>query len=252
MCSCGYIQTPKRCNYRICPCCGKIRSFKFYNQFIKYLKKQRIARSIYDNGLRFLTLTIKNQRNLNKNITELYKAFTKLKRRNYFKERVKGGLGTIDVKKGKNGLWNLHIHFIINSKYLDMKSHKKTGKDSKLVKEWKICTNGSGVLYIERVRNHGGALGYILKYLTKGLKELSYKTKAIFFKATFGRRLLFTFGEFYKLKKQQKERVRCPECHGLYQYIAENSEEYRLLFESSSREDPQWFIILKKNEKSRN
>ena len=67
-----------------------------------------------------------------------------------------------DIKKGKDGLWNMHFHFIIESSYLDMKSHKKTGEDSRFVKEWKQCTNGSGVLQIKRVRNYEGALDYIL------------------------------------------------------------------------------------------
>lgn len=237
MCGCGFKKFPKRCNYRICTECGKARSFKFYKKYIEYLKKKRIARSIYDSGLRFLTLTIINQENLEEGINYLYRYFYKFNRRSYLKERVSGGLGVIDIKKGNDGLWNLHTHFIIDSKYLDVKSHKKTGKDSKLVQEWKHCTGGSGVLYIERIRDHKGALNYVLKYLTKGISDLSVEEKASFFKQIFGRRLLFTFGEFYRMK-EIKIKFKCEDCGLFYQYISVGTEEYEIFLETEKPPDP--------------
>jgi plasmid rolling circle replication initiator protein Rep len=228
MCNCNFIKIPKRCNYRICPVCGKIRSIKFYKKFIGLIKKKRVARSIYDKGLRLLTLTIKNQENLEGGITKLYSSFTQLKRRDYCKHNLSGGLGVIEIKKGKDGLWNHHIHFIIDSSYLDMKSHKKTGKDAKLVQEWKECTGDSGILDIKRITYHKGALNYVLKYLTKGIDDLTNEEKALFFKLTFKRRLLFTFGkEFYGIKFFKEKHV-CPECGGYYKYLLSNSEEYEI------------------------
>lgn len=227
MCGCGFKKFPKKCNYRICTECAKSRSFRFYKKYLKPLRKKRIARSIYDLGLRFLTLTIINQENLEEGINYLYKSFYKFNRRSYLKERIFGGLGVIDIKKGNDGLWNLHAHFIIDSRYLDVKSHKKTGRDSKLVQEWKHCTKGSGVLYIERIRNHKGALNYVLKYLTKGISDLSVEEKASFFKQIFGRRLLFTFGQFYKIK-EIKVKFTCNDCGECYQYISVGTEEYEI------------------------
>jgi len=231
MCDCGFIKVLKRCNYRICPVCGKIRSFKFFKKFIGFIKEKRIARSIYDKGMRFLTLTLKNLPDLEKAIDKLNDSLTKLKRRGYWKKRVNGALGVIEVKKGQDFLWNVHAHFILDSSYLDMKSHKKTGEDSELVKEWRICTGDSGILDIRRVKGYEGALGYVLKYLTKGIIDLSAEEKAVFFKCTFKRRLLFTLGEFYNLPKQLKEKFRCSKCGGTYQYLPHGSEECKL-FES--------------------
>jgi hypothetical protein len=225
LCNCGFKRFPKKCNYRICSECGRARSFKFYKKYLKHLKKRRIARSIYDGGLRFLTLTIENQKALSEGITKLNDSFIRLNRRTYFKNRVSAGIGVIDIKRGKDGLWNLHIHFLIDSKYLDVKSHKQTGEDAKLVQEWKHSTNGSGILYIERVRGYEGSLGYVLKYLTKGIADLSIEEKASFFKQIFGRRLLFTFGEFYKIK-EHKEQFFCEKCGLFYQYIGMGTEEY--------------------------
>lgn len=229
MCACKFIKISKKCNYRICPVCGKIRSIKYYKKFIGIIKGKRIARSIYDKGLRLLTLTIKNQEGLENGINKLYDSFNKLKRRDYCKSKIKGGLGVIEVKKGEDRLWNHHIHFIIDSKFLDMKSHKKTGKDAMLVQEWKKCTGDSGILNIQKITHHSGALNYVLKYLTKGLNDLTNEEKALFFKATFKRRLLFTFGkkEFYGIKLI-KEKHLCPNCRCSFNYVSPLSEEGEL------------------------
>ena len=173
-------------------------------------------------GLRFLTLTIINQKDLGKAINDFYEAFTRFKRRKYFKENIKGGLGSIEIKKGKDDQWNVHGHFLIDSKYLDMKSHKKTGKDSKLVQEWKKCSRGSGVLFLRKVEAHQGSLNYILKYITKALDNLIPEEKATFLKATFKRRLIFTFGSFYKIKRPKKKKN--------LQYINPFSEEYQQFY----------------------
>jgi hypothetical protein len=106
-----------------------------------------------------------------------------------------------------------------------MKSHKKTGKNSKLVQEWKTCTGDSEILDIKRINYHSGALNYVLKYLTKGLQDLTNEEKGLFFKLTFKRRLIFTFGEFYKIK-EEKRKATCKNCGCSYQYIKPGSEEY--------------------------
>jgi len=220
-----FIEVGSGCGYRVCDYCSKGRSYFYYNQFIDFLKTKKITRFIQGRGLRFLTLTLKNQKDLKIGINLFYESFTKLKRRKYFKQRVLGGLGTIDIKQGKDGLLNIHAHFIIDSLYLDMKSQdKKKGRDSKLVQEWKLCTKGSGILFIKKIKNCEGALGYVLKYLTKGLSDLTPKQKAEFFKLTFRRRLIFTFGEFYKIKRPKKK--------SKYQYISKFSEEYELYLNS--------------------
>jgi plasmid rolling circle replication initiator protein Rep len=136
MCNCKFIRVRKRCSYIICPICGKIRTEKFYKKFAGLVKSKRVARSIYDTGLRFLTLTIKNVEDVIEGVDKLYSSFKQLRRRKYWKERVLGGIGAIDMKKGQDGLWNVHIHALIYSKFLDMKSHKKKDGNAELVQEW--------------------------------------------------------------------------------------------------------------------
>jgi len=219
----GFIEIGKGCGYRICNYCSKIRANFYYKQFIDYLKTKNIPRFFNGKGLRFMTLTIKNEKDMIYGINKFYDSLTKLKRRSYFKEKVNGGIGTLEIKKGNDNLWNIHGHFIIDSLYLDMKSHlKKKGSDSKLVQEWKHCTEDSGILDVRKIRGHEGALGYVLKYLTKGIYDLSVEEKVEFFKLTYKRRLIFTFGDFYKIKRPKKK--------SKLQYIFPWSEEYEAYY----------------------
>ena len=225
-----FIELGNKCKYRVCILCSKVKQMHYYTQFFEFLKTKKIARKINHDGLRLLTLTIKNQKNLLSGIDKLYKSFHKFIRRKYLieiitkkgvkKKRIRGGLGSFHIKKDEKGLYNHHIHFIIDSSYLDMKSHKKTGKDSKLVQEWKTCTGDRGILDVRKIKDHRGALNYVLQYITGGLKDLTPKEKAIFFKATSGRRLLFTFGSFYGVPKPKKK--------SKYQYVSPHSQEYNL------------------------
>ena len=220
----GFVEIGKGCGYRICNYCSKVRSNFYYKQFIDYLKTKKIPKFFNGKGLRFMTLTIKNEEDMIYGINKFYDSFTKLKRRDYFKKKVIGGIGTLEIKKGNDALWNIHGHFIIDSLYLDMKSHKKTGGDSEFVQEWKHCTKDSGILDVRTIKDHQGALGYVLKYLTKGIYDLSVEEKVEFFKLTYKRRLIFTFGDFYKIKRPKKK--------SKLQYINPYSEEYEMYYES--------------------
>ncbi len=220
----NFVKFGTRCGYRVCLYCSKVRSCFYYNQFIDHIRKIKIPKSMQQRGLRFLTLTLVNQKNLKKGINLFYKSFTKFKRRKYFKDRIMGGLGTIEAKKGEDKLWNIHGHFLIDSKYLDMKSHKRTGKDSLLVREWTKSTRGSSILFLKNVRDYQGSLNYILKYLVKGIENLTPKQKAEFFKITYKRRLIFTFGNFYGIRRPVKPKR--------YQWISPFSEEYESYLDS--------------------
>ncbi len=234
----GFIEIGKKCNYRICPDCSKTMAWRSYNQFIEFLKTRKIARSIFSSGLRHLILTIKNEKDIAVGINKLYAYFKKFRRSKYANEkindeiRLKGGLGVIQVTKGEDGLFHVHFHFIIDSSYLDMKSHKKKGGDSRLVQEWKKCTGGDGILQVKRVRGYEGALNYVLRYVVGEFEEMSSRDVALFFQATFKRRLLFTFGSFYKIKRPKKIKK--------FQYVLPNSEEYEKFYASvKTKVDPQ-------------
>jgi hypothetical protein len=242
LCNCKPIPLIFRCNYRICDYCSKRRSYRLHDKYITFLRSRKVARSLYARGLRLLTLTIKNTKTIEEGIDKLYESLRDFRRLKYIKERLEGGLGVIEVTKGKDGLSHVHMHLIIESKYLDMKSHKKKGGDSQLVKSWKKATGDSGILDVRRIESLSGALGYVLKYITKGTKGLSEEEAAIFFKAISKHRILFTFGTFYGIKFQ-KIKCKCRDCGCYYQYISSSSMEYAELIEGVGK----WSYAIPEN-----
>ena len=213
-CNCRIYVLPARCMNKVCPKCSKIRSYKIFKEYFEVLKEYKIGHSIYDNNcLRFLTLTIKNRKSLEEAINFLYKSFRKFKQRVYFKNHIFGGIGVMDYTKDENGLWHVHLHLIINSNYL---AREYKGHDPKLVQEWKTCTNETGILYINLVKNHKGGLNYVLKYISKVAKNISSKDLAVFYKSTKNRRFLFTFGTMYKVTKKTK--FVCKKCDCCLEY----------------------------------
>jgi len=222
-CGCGFWTVSYTCKIRICPSCSKSRANKYYNTYYPYIGSLKCARSIYDKGLRLLTLTIKNQKDLVKSINDIYESFIRLRRRSYFKNRVKGGLGAIEITKDKQNMYHTHVHLIVDSSYLAMKH--QIGKDSKLVKEWKIASKGSSIVDIRKISYAAGGLKYVLKYISKG-SNIPIKEYPIFYKLTKKRRLLFTFGTFYN-HKAQLNKPYCPQCGCSYFFaISEISEIY--------------------------
>ncbi len=227
MCGCGIKTLSQKCNYyRFCEPSGYRRQKKLERRYFPVIMKYPVARSIYHPGLRLLTLTVKNCESLSEGIEKIKKNFNKLKRHKFFKDRVDGGLGTLEFKIGEDGLWHPHLHMIIFSRYINLKPKEK-GVDVRIVEEWKKLTEDSSILDIRRVDNHKKGLKYALKYITKLPKDLTVEQKAEVFKCTFRKRLLFTFGCFYN---EGEDLVAvCPECLQQYQYISDY--EYHQFFD---------------------
>ena len=213
-CGCGIIEIFRTCKYRICPHCSPRRSNTIHRTYFNPLKKHKIARSVFDSGLRLVTLTQRSKDSLLDGIISLHKYLKKLKERKYFKNFIFGGIGVIEVTKSNNK-WHVHMHLIVDSRYLDMKH--KPGEDSKFVKEWKKVTGGDCIVYVNRVYSHKGALNYVLKYITKTNSNLTLEDTSIYFKETFRKRLVFTFGSLYNII-EKIEKV-CRVCHEKFSYI---------------------------------
>ncbi|MEK6951754.1 MAG: hypothetical protein AABX29_01950, partial [Nanoarchaeota archaeon] len=73
---------------------------------------------------------------------------------------------------------------------------------------------------------------------TKGLENLTPEEKAEFFKATFGKRLIFTFGSFYKIKRPKKKKR--------LQYINPFSEEYQMFYGNKKKRRPKNILDYEK------
>lgn len=214
-----------RCDLRICPTCSEINAKRLKEKYAPHINKCKKARSIYDYGLRFLTLTISNQEDIGEGITMLYQSITRLRRRKYFKERVNAGLGVIEMKVGFDNKWNIHVHLIIESTFLDMKSHKYGKKKATFVKEWAKASRDVGVCDVRLLNqkrykySKNGALDYTLDYLSKGQSHMNNIEKAVFLRFSKGRRIVFSFGKFYSISNPKYDLL-CNKCFGKLTYIS--------------------------------
>ena len=203
-CNCGPKPVYRTCKLSICPHCRKIRAYKIFNRFHQKLQSYRIARSIFDPGLRFLTLTIKSNSDLKASDAFIRQAFHKFKMMSYVKERITSGFYVIEHKKTDENLWHVHIHAIIFSKYMDIRN-VKLGKKSKLLASWNKAVGYESNIDIRRITSHKGALNYVLGYLTKSNFKTEQDVVEYYFKlankrmfATFGKRgELYCLGHFH-------------------------------------------------------
>lgn len=169
------------CHDRFCQVCASERSQAIALNVITAIDRQRV---------RFVTLTMRQQhRPLSESIDALYNSFRKLQRLKQWRQRVKAGVGFLELKyKEQSGLWNVHLHLLVTGKFIPKRElsawwHKVTG-DSMIVKV-KLPGDGEGVTR------------YVTKYASKPLNS-SYLhvphalDEAI--AAVKGRRMCTTFG----------------------------------------------------------
>lgn len=210
---------PIRCKKRACPYCGirlRRRNFKKYAEILSIPPYNKLARSIYDTGLRFITITVKSSPSLE----EAYKSITrntwKLERSKWFKNNIIGGLGSTEfVYNYETNTWHIHRHIIVFSKYIPMK-HKE-GQDSKFVKLWKKITKESCYIHVERIRNLKGTLNYILNYSLKLPENFEGEIYKEYYQFSKHKNLTFMIKKFrsFRIVKQKRE-LKCDEtdCNG--------------------------------------
>ena len=78
---------PNTCKRPFCEYCYLKKIYKKKEHYLKILSKCRVARSIYDRGLRFLTLTMEKQPDLAEAYRKMNYFVWKLERSKYFKDR---------------------------------------------------------------------------------------------------------------------------------------------------------------------
>lgn len=260
-CDCGenhrVIKLRYRCNNRICPSCAKRRQREFFSKYLHYF--DNFENNDY-NRFRFLTISPVNELDLKVGLDKLQRNFRAFIRRDYFRNRVKGGMYVIECKVGSDGLWNIHLHSLIYGSYLDnrvrgrcytcdgksLKFEPVSGKfrcaskycrsydvvqdsDSKLVSEWKKVSNEDVNIDIRQQRNSKSALYYCLKYISNTKQELNNNLDYIsqYLITMHNRRLLSFYGCFHnnKIKKQPRH---CSMCGSEITYIFDMSitEQY--------------------------
>lgn len=182
--------SPSRSKYRLRACyCG--------DRFCLPCCRARARR--VENSLRqmignctplFITLTLKNSDEpLRKILDHLIRSFAKLRRCQTWSENVKAGAYVIEIKKGLGSrLWHVHLHVLCLG---------KMPWKTELSDSWRVSSEGSYIVDVQRCFKSEKAIGYVAKYATKGwTAEVTRDRDALLecMCALRGRRLFGTFG----------------------------------------------------------
>lgn len=205
---CGHnFRIPRPCRNRFCSVCSSVRCSKIRRRLNNLVEVQS---KIPDQEIRFLTLTIKSEHNLEKQIRSLQKSFRRLRQRSSWKRKVVGGAFVVEITR-PNEMWHAHIHCIIAGSYYPFKS---------LLNQWMQVSPGRGV-YIKKIPP-GLAVRYLSKYMTKPDETLSENDEYTVSFALKGVRLFQPFGTWHGFCKDLKNNhPPCKQCGSTSGFITQ-------------------------------
>lgn len=170
-------------------------------------------------SFKFLTLTIPNMDNPVDQLKQLRSSFRRLRQRKWWKDRVKGGCIFYEVKTAKDGKYHIHLHAIVESKYLPQKD---------LAELWQAVSPGS-IVDIRWISDKA-IVNYITKYTTKS--DLSLKDQLAATKLLKNSRLFQPFGSWHSIAlKYVHDPYRCPHCNiADWHYKPDHMTEFELMW----------------------
>jgi hypothetical protein len=178
---CKWRRVSDLCHDRFCVPCARTRAWRI---------RENLAKHIWDHPSRFLTLTLKHcDAPLRQQVDRLYKCFAKLRGRVLWRDRVRGGLATLELKwSDRSQSWHPHLHCILDAKYIPHPSLKK---------DWLSITGDSSVVDIRLAPSSFKAIHYLLKYVTKPMSHsLTHNPQLMVdaIDALRNRKVILTFG----------------------------------------------------------
>lgn len=175
------------CKDRLCGPCGAARAQRMV---------EAVVNARPNAPLRFVTLTLRcSHASLAAQLDRLYDCFNKLRRREFFRLHIVGGVAMVEAKIGANsGLWHPHLHLLVEGDFIPQRE---------LSREWLEVTGDSSIVDVRRVENVGHAAAYCVKYGSKGCDSSVYNAPSKlqeFVTAVKGRRFALTFGTWRGIK----------------------------------------------------
>lgn len=175
------------CHDRFCLPCANERAHGIAMNVLAYVQ---------DKTIRFLTLTLKaSQEPLADQLDRLYKSFSELRRRAFWKKRVKGGIAFLELTYNADAtMWHPHFHILVEGSYIPHRELKKL---------WYAITGDSFVVDIRAIRSNNHAAHYVTKYASKPFNNTFLGRPGPLDEALIalkGRKLLMTFGTFRGLQ----------------------------------------------------
>lgn len=178
---------PDFCHDRWCIPCARARSTRIVANLLPHVDGQL---------LRFVTLTLKaDNEGLRSRVDRLLKCFRRLRSRQLWRESVRAGVGFLEITRGRSGdHWHAHLHVLVRSTFIPQQA---------LSDAWLNITGDSPIVDIRKVWSTGQVANYVAKYVTKPLDNATLKKPEFLveaLEALRGRKLLYAFGEWAKLK----------------------------------------------------
>lgn len=194
---CGHtITIPVYCGNRFCPVCSAPRLSRVrrrLNWIVDHVSPPR------GYGIKFLTLTLRNESDLPIMLSHLVRAFRKLRQRAFWKQYVLGGAFVLEVT-GRPGNWHAHIHAVIEARFIPYDT---------FVRLW-LKISGSRGVWIEKLPKKN-VIGYLTKYLTKSSVPADITDDVS--ECLAGLRLFQPFGSWYAVNLTfQTKKPGCPSC----------------------------------------
>lgn len=179
------------CRDRLCQPCGRARSRQVEAALRSFIGQR---------PLRFATLTLRHNPNLTlqEQIKRLYVSFSTLRRRSWWKDKVRGGVAILEVKIGKDQLWHPHLHLLLESAFLPQKG---------LSHEWYAVTGDSYIVDVRKIDADQKEITYVCSYVGKPLDSSIYAIDSMldnFAIAIKGKRLILPFGTWAKLSLENE------------------------------------------------
>jgi hypothetical protein len=232
---CGHHRkTFMHCKRRWCPECQPMVSAKRHERWGNAVAKIQWPL--------FLTLTIPNTKNAD-GMKIAKKAWSKMRRRKVFADRVKGGVAAFEVTNKGNG-WHPHIHAICDCKWLAQISPAPRKSDSQTEKArltaqaqlevsalWADCLGvPKAMIYLKRATRKETISAEILKYCLKGSELIECVDPiAPLLRALKSTRTLAGWGTLFPLPQideEEKCSVECESCSATKSYVPEEVAAY--------------------------
>lgn len=179
----------KRCNNRFCETCARSLSKRAKGGISEIVKKRCLWQRKSRHKLKFITLTCENfpVEKVLWGLEHLNKWFSNLVRRKVWKGKIKGFLKRIEVTRGQDGNYHLHIHVLAEGSFIEQADLSANWENILSRHGWKGV-----VVDIREVKGITKAIKEISKYCFKP-NGLELEDKA-FLSKVFNHRRLYSFG----------------------------------------------------------
>jgi hypothetical protein len=181
-----YKLTADLCHDRWCPACGRLRAD---------LVAGNVLAALAGKPARLVSLTIRaSATSLKAQLTRLYRTFRKLRSLPVWKQRVDGGLASLEITYNEQtNRYHPHLHCLTHGRFIPLED---------LRREWLRLTGDSFEVDVRYVQDNERAARYVTKYLAKPVDHAIYHSPAALqeaIEAVRGVKQLITFGDWRKM-----------------------------------------------------